>query len=303
MGFSDQLLERSRSPSAIFHRYRVDPSISERPHIFVEGYDDLLFYGLIARHTLGDRAKFHLCYGKRNLDKIYALFKESEFDHVGTLFLRDSDFDLYLGKVAATRHLFLTAGYAVENYVCCPQAISSLIVVSFGLDQSEFNADVEVKQFQQHLEEIFAWLEPIHGAIFKAIHESRILDLDQLRFDEYFGMILTGRSLPDPKSLAELSHIGLDDNDFSQDSLALAEKFNQQHCFQWLGGKYLITALSVFLKHLEPRLRALHKSKIIRQFNKRVHPDFSPNILFERIIGHVKPDNSLMDALKKLSSL
>lgn len=301
MEFAEQLLERSRSPAAIFHRYRVDPTIEDRPHIFVEGYDDLLFYGNLVGRLLGEISKFHICFGKRNLDRIFVLFQETELRPDRTLFIRDSDFDYFLGNVAPADHLFLTAGYAVENYVCSAASVRSLILTLFGLHEDEFDAMAEVEKFSGFLSRIFSWLTPIHGAILYASRQLRILDLDQLDFDRYFTLVVDGDVLPNPAEIAELANMHLVEEDFSEESLALGEAYGQQDYFLWLRGKYLIKALSIFLRKLESDVRERHKAGEIRQFNRRVHPDFSPNILFERIIAHVVVDADLRDVLLKLA--
>src|ERR1700722_2120097 len=118
---------KRKSPSAIFHKFRVDSSIHSRRHIFVESYEDIGYYGRNAGKINGLSPKFHLCFGKKNLDNVASLYWKSDIKEAIVLFIRDSDFDVFLGSAPRGKDFFLTCGYAVENYVCSEEALEAYL--------------------------------------------------------------------------------------------------------------------------------------------------------------------------------
>jgi len=297
--FKATLAARKSSPAAIFHKFRTDASIRERRHIFVEGYDDVIFYSrFFAAGALAPR--FHLCLGKKNLDDIAGLFWKSGIAGALVLFLRDSDFDVALGRAPEGQSFFLTCGYAVENYVCSVEAVESYLKYVMGLDEDEVEFGFLIDNYRTAVHKLHGWLAPVYGAAMCAVSQNRKIDLNQMKVAEYFSLIVAGRPLPPKLTPAEISSIGLFSEDFNEASLKSGKEFSNLPALQWIRGKFLLKVLVVFLRSVDSKYRALYKTGEISRFNKKASAEMSEVGVFHYVSGVAAPTQRLKEYLKSL---
>jgi hypothetical protein len=278
MSFKETISGRRESAAATFHKFRVDPSIRKVRHIFVEGYEDLSFY---ARHVPNDEngaARFHVCFGKKNLDQVAELYWTAKFKNSKALFIRDSDFDRHLKKAPTGPGLFLTCGYAVENYVCSEEAIEKYLSQVFCLDNLEVNYKSIVEEFISLIEKLHAWLGPLYGAAMYAMTFERKLDMDQFDAKKYIKILLNGKILPPVDSIPDIALIGLTESDFNPESVRLGDEFKEQKALRWVRGKYLLSAVSLFLHSKKEEFGKRHKAKSLKRFNRKPNPSDETNL-------------------------
>lgn len=298
MSFKDVLNGKRRTAAAIFHKFRVDASIHTRRHVFVEGYEDIGFYSRHVEPVGASEVKFHLCFGKKNLDEVAVLYWQSAIKGALALFIRDSDFDVFLSRAPTGRDLFLTCGYAVENYVCSAQAVDAYLRTVFCLDEGELDLNKIVGDYVSIAQAFHEWLSPIYGAAMYALADGRAVDLNKLKVDEHFSFLLAGQPLPEPSTLPELSSVGLDASDFNEFSRKRGEEFSILPALLWMRGKFLLTILTSYLKKKEEEFRALHKAGLLSQFNRKAAANLNEPSLFDRLSGLANPTPRLASGLQ-----
>jgi len=288
MSFHEEIEARSRTAVAIFHKFRTGTKTWDLLNVFVEGYDDVSFYD----HALTILTKqdaptwsFHISYGKGNLDRILDLLLASDYKDKKVVFIRDSDFDLFLSKTSTTDRRFLTCGYSVENYVCTEKAVERFIRAMFGIDPLEVDPAHLAKLHSRNVRALFDWLSPLIGAAMFAVKCGSKLDLDQINVGKLYRALLKGQALPTeiPENLWKTC--GILCEHFNDESRQLGLDFARQEAMLWLRGKYILECTSTFLSVQNEILRDAEKSGKITQFNKKSSPDLSPHAVFERLCG------------------
>lgn len=297
MSFKDTLAGKRKSPSAIFHKFRTDASIRTRGHIFVEGFEDVSFYSKHISSINGQVPRFHICFGKKNLDKVADLYWLSKIERPLILFIRDSDFDEYLGKLPSGDGMFTTCGYSVENYVCTVETLRQFFLSGFCVDEEEVNVASETETFEELATKLHLWLAPVYGAAFHAISEKRTVDFNKLDVELLSKRIISGENLPEPSMAPGLPLMGLRSSDFNAASLAAGRRFAERSALSWLRGKYVLTALTEYLKSREGHYRDEYKNGTISQFNRKIGGNLSEDIVFERMVGFAHPTLRLVERL------
>jgi len=138
MTFLERLRSAPESPQAQFNTFLM----TYRPtgatvYAFLEGKDDLTFYGLHIRHHLPDGflVSFVKC---GNKDAV--LLRLQDFcgrfaPNPRALFFVDKDLDDILGRDIPTyEYLFITEGYSIENEACVGSLVERYCIESLGLD-------------------------------------------------------------------------------------------------------------------------------------------------------------------------
>lgn len=294
MTFKDNLTGKRKSPTAIFHKFRVDSSIRSRWHVFVEGYEDVGFYSRHVPTTKGIEPKFHICLGKKVLDEVARLYWSSNISASLILFIRDSDFDGFLGIAPSGVDMFVTCGYAVENYVCSAEALKSYLSNVLCLDEDEVDIANVVDGYVTAATAFHEWLSPLYGAVFVALKAGRKVDLNKFKIEDHFALLLKGSSLGEITSISELEAIGLDQADFSDESLDHGRQFSQLPALNWIRGKFLLTILTLYLRKQEAELRRLHKIGSISRFNKKAAAQINEAGVFDRLSGLAIPPKRLL---------
>lgn len=300
MSFQADIDARKSGPVATFHKFRTGLRSSADLHLFVEGYDDICFYesvlSEINTETKG-RWRIYAALGKKNMAVIVDLFYRSTLHGHNVLFLRDSDFDRFLGQIENTRHVFLTCGYAIENYVCTAESITSYIRSAFGVDSEEVNIRECVEQHEQRVTRLFTWMSPVIGACLFAIKNGRNIDLDAVNITPFYQTLYAQEELPEKLPPEILLSVGLIEDDFNETSNALGTQFTAQNSIQWLRGKFLLQCTGFFLKSFREEHRIKFKNRQISRFNRRSSEDFQLPSVFERLCGFARGTPDLRRAL------
>jgi hypothetical protein len=300
MSFSEMLNERRGGANAIFHKFRTSVKEGNELHLFVEGYDDTLFYErLLAdlRGLFGQEWNTYNCLGKGNMDRVHQLFRDSAFTQRNVLFLRDSDFDRFLGIRTPSEKMFLTCGYSVENYVCTRESITRFIRAGFGVDAAEVDIPALVASHSGRVEQLFGWMASVIGAALYAVRAGRQLDLNKLGIAAYYTR-LAADDLPQEMEAETWEKAGIQPGDFSAESAELGHQFVQQDAMRWLRGKYLLECTSVFLAELRATLATRYREGEITRF-RRATGDISPSALFERLCPFASGSPELREALSR----
>lgn len=267
--FLDGLRARSKDPIAVYHRFRTRVLEEGVAYVFVEGYEDKEFYAK-AFHDQGRPAECLICFGKKNLDKILREFEKSPVVRVPVLFIRDSDFDKFLGCAPSAENLFLTCGYSVENYVCTTNPISRFLRERMGIDSTEVDIVEKVSQIESLLGEMNDWLRPLYARVFEAIERGMAFDLNALEIETYSKRAVKALSLPDIDAIPELHAMGLDQFVPTEGNIEKAAAYVAEGGYLGLRGKYALHLVAAFLKKLAEELLERHKAKQIVYFNRTV---------------------------------
>lgn len=267
--FLEKIKKKSLEPKAIYHQFRTRNLNDTTIYVFIEGYDDKEFYPRIFLGE-GRKADFTICFGKKNLDKILQEFNATPVNRASVVFIRDSDFDVFLNKEPKANNLFLTCGYSVENYVCTVDAVERYIVERMGVDPKEFDVDEKLKQLQVILDHFSMWLHPVYACVFKLLKDGKTVDLDALNIEKYSKQAVKGMPLPSIEEIPELSSMGLEGTAPTQEDIDDASKYIQLGSSWYLRGKYVLNLVVEFLKVLGEELMTRHKAKEIACFNRSV---------------------------------
>jgi hypothetical protein len=302
MSFRDGLDKRRESSTAVFHRFRTGVKDRTTLHLFVEGYEDITFYSrAIAdmKGLFGVESVVHMCFGKKHMDEVLEMFEQSPFRKHNVLFIRDSDFDRFLGRLPESDHLFVTCGYSVENYVCTESALERFIRTTFGVDPAEVDIPSSCSRHVARVEALFEWLAPFLGACIAAVGAGRQLDLNRFDIRPYYKALMKGGALPECLPEAEWLRCGLTAEDFTEASAELGRSYTAQDAMSWLRGKYLLECTATFLKAYQEELYAKHRRREISRFNRKAHPDFSSGAVFERLTSCATINVPLRTVLQK----
>jgi hypothetical protein len=165
----EELRQARSSPATAFHEFKLDfkPG-SSRVYSFVEGHEDVVFYGHFVRAFVPDEARirFYRCGSKR---KVYDTFALVEGQHPGlatALFFVDRDYSDFFPEVVPTdTRIFVTRLYSIENYVACTticrRALVDLVQVSgVVLDREPLVSkyDESLVSLQRSLIALSAWI-------------------------------------------------------------------------------------------------------------------------------------------------
>lgn len=296
MTFEETLETRKRSAIAVFHRFRIEVRTKSEKFTFVEGFDDLAFYRTIAVGTSRENSNFRITFGKRNMDRIVEWFYSEGYSDTDTIFIRDSDYDKYLGRLPLGDHVFTTCGYSVENYVCAPNVLRRFFLERFCLDTSEVDIDYEVSFFVQSLEILFEWVSPLIGAILLRKQKDFDVDLDRIDFSREFKKILSGKKLGEFE-IDKYCIGGLTKEDFTEESAQEGKKFCDQDAMLWFRGHDLMSLTAIYLRISTDRFKKELKENRITQFKRNVSSDFSVPAIFERLLSLAVGTDRLLVAI------
>ncbi|MBY6042398.1 DUF4435 domain-containing protein [Phaeobacter italicus] len=288
------LQEKQKSPTAIYHKFRTSSLRSDCCYIFVEGYEDKEFYPQKFLDA-GGKAHTTVCFGKKNLDKVFEEFKNSPVERVKVGFIRDSDFDFFLGKISEAEEFFITCGYAVENYVCSEESLSRYIIERMGVDENEVDHTHSLATYRELVDDLNNWLIPVYARVFQAISECREIDLDKLNIQNYAKMHLRGNGLPDINTIDDLKKMGFDEGIPVEKYFESANEYSKKESFLALRGKYLLAVATEFLKFLSEELLAKHKAKEIINFNRAVCSQINCERVFADLAPRSAPAGRLSD--------
>lgn len=302
MSFQETMDRRRSGANAIFHRFRTAIKPGDDLHIFVEGYDDVCLYDKLLsdlKGLFGVHWHTHICLGKKNMDRIVQLLNESAFKDRNVRFIRDSDFDRFLGNITSNDSLFLTCGYSVENYVCTSDVLQRFFRSNFGVDPLEVDVAARVQTHLDRVARMFDWLSPTIGAAIFAVREGIQLDLNRLPVSDIYKILQAGEALPAGFEEEDLHRAGILQEYFNAESAAQGTAFAQQDAMAWLRGKYLLECTSEFLIEERQQLASDYRAGRISRFNRRSSQDNSPAAVFERLCATAPGSTELRRFLQR----
>jgi hypothetical protein len=294
----EEILEiRKRSAVAVFHRFRLEVRTRTPKNIFVEGFDDLMYYSRVRENGGYSDARIRLTYGKRNMDRIIQWFYAEDYVDTDTLFIRDSDFDRFLAMLPQGDKVFVTCCYAVENYVCNRQSLLKYFTENLCVDPLEVDVESMIDRFEAANGALFEWMAPLIGHIVVELRKGTVLSLDALDLSPEFKLLLSGKDLPDIFE-RDFATIGIALERDNEEAAVEGARFVAQDALCWIRGKQLLRNAAVFLRQSSEDLRSKLRAGEISQLKKTATQDFSDHAVFERLAPLAKGSDALRQALK-----
>lgn len=296
MTLEEILEKRKRSAVAVFHRFRLAVAKGNVRTVFVEGFADKFYYTRFLPDGRFEAADVRITFGKRNMDRIIQWFYAEDYGSETAIFIRDSDFDRWLGSVPTGDHVFITCGYSVENYICSAESLRRFFEEVFCVEPGEIDIAAEVGRFTAALQRVFTWMAPLIGAILWALREDgRTLELDALPITPVFRAALEGGDLPEVAAF-DYAAANLEAGDFRPESAELGEAFCQQGAYWWMRGHFLTSFAGAYLEFMYAELNARRKAGEIEHLNRTISGDFSPAGTLERLASLSAPTDRLLAA-------
>lgn len=140
---------------------------TDRITVYVEGYEDVAFWRNIfdlyqhqgCRFEIMTPSRSDMAKGK----KVVLGFAAAAGPRL--LLCVDSDFDYLFGEkhspaariIAGNKYIFQTYVYAIENYMCCPRALSTLAVRATKNDAFIFDFEDFMTEYSKTIYPLFMW--------------------------------------------------------------------------------------------------------------------------------------------------
>jgi hypothetical protein len=300
--FAAVLREKAKSPVATYHRFRTsvrDPSLL---YLFVEGYDDVSFYGVVCK-ILGVSPNFVVCFGKKNLDTVFSIYRSTPISDSAIAFIRDRDFDHFLGTVGDSERYFVTCGYAVENYVFTTSSLAAFFHFNMGLDSNEVDVGSHISEFEGKLELFHSTLEGLYATCFASIRSKLSFDLDRVELSAHIKSVLSGNADPFQLTDQDFNISGLFSGVVEAEDEALAKQYCSLGAVIALRGKFLAEFSRVFLNGKFEHLRKQHKAATIQRFNKACGTLLGREALYAVLVSRASLSDRLREFLLAVAPL
>lgn len=281
--FADLLDTRKRTAVAVFHRFWMEVGQGLQRALFVEGYEDKVFYSTFLPVGELSSEMIRLSYGKKNLDKIVEQFYAQGLDErCDVYFIRDADFDEFLGNLPSGDRVRILDRYSVENFVFTADNFRRLLMERFGVEPDEYNVACTVARYERCVQEIFLHIAPLIGAALLAVQEGFSINFDALDVRKLASSYFRDGNLEKIED-ATYERCKIPAQFRTDVAVELGSEFVRRDALLWLRGHYLADIGSVFAQFVHDELKALKAEKEIRGLNPRLSVDFSPQALFERM--------------------
>ncbi|WP_158792054.1 DUF4435 domain-containing protein [Granulicella sp. L60] len=166
--FLDDLKTARYAPVAIRQRFRIEyDEAREDAYAFFESTDDGTFYRKQIFQYLpsAGRLRIYYCGNKRSVWYHYE-FAEQERKLKNTLFFVDKDLDDFTGHALPCRsRVFVTDLYAVENYLCTEETLTSVLEELIFLPDEQNRHSRILKEFTDGFNDIASQLRPLFAEI------------------------------------------------------------------------------------------------------------------------------------------
>lgn len=290
--FLKDLKSRARDPRAIYHKFRTSNLLDENHYYFVEGYEDKEYLSFVCQ-SLEQKSISTICFGKKNLDKVYDEFLKSPVTRVPVKFVRDRDFDRFLNRTISENHLFLTCGYSIENYICSNKSLKRFIDERMSLSDSEIDVDEILSRFTSIVTALHQWLKPLYKLIFAAIDNLQEFDLNKFNVGKYIKDIVNQNTQITPENLPELKAVGLNKITPSDRHSCLSNEYCEIDPFMAIRGKYLLSITTEFLRGLADFYAREHKEGRIFNFNRSICSQINSERVFSDLAVRSPPTERL----------
>ncbi|WP_305095681.1 hypothetical protein [Croceibacterium aestuarii] len=293
--FAELLDKRKRTAIAIFHRFRLEVAAGLDHVLFVEGFEDLAFYSRFLPLGSFRPEAVRMTFGKRNMDRIVGLYYAEGLDsRCEARFIRDADFDEFLGNLPAGERVVILDRYSVENFIFTPSNFEMLLAARFGISADEYDIPACITRYENGVRQIFQHLAPLFGASFAAIENGHSLDFNSLDVRNIASVFFaTG-------DLSELT-----DEDYTrcriplefrtEESAQRGRSFVEREPFLWLRGHYLALICSAYVQRTHDTLCAKRTAGEIHTLNPNLSTDFSAAALAERMGAFCEAPTILQD--------
>lgn len=156
------MMEAAKTSNSVYMKYLLEEKKKTNAiFCFMEGEDYKYYRGRLLRYLGVDEEDIIVfdCGGKSEVKKIYDLLKHKQ--KTKCIFFIDKDFD----EPLASKKLFQTDGYSIENYYITVKAFKSLLRGICLLNTAEENYKKSVKNYEKVLKEFNNAITPINAYI------------------------------------------------------------------------------------------------------------------------------------------
>jgi len=165
---STDLLERFSqavsSATSVYTKFALDysPQKTDTVYCFVEGNEDIKYYGFRLKSSLACEVKHYICRGRDTVEKVYEMISDKD-EYIGAkqaCFI-DKDYS----KSTSTNCLYVTPCYSIENLYTSNQALIEILRSEFSMadNHPDFIKTLYIyedlkKKFHDELTYLNAWL-------------------------------------------------------------------------------------------------------------------------------------------------
>lgn len=271
MSFLNALRQAPTSPQAKLNTFlAVFRPDGKKVAAFLEGRDDPAFFRFHLESTTRARQlglDFYILGNKSEVLEARKFVGSRYPNNPRVLFFVDKDHDDLLGSPLGTvsdKTLFVTRGYAIENYLVSEDAVRVVLMDLWGLDSSNPAVPVACSQFATAIQQFYASVRPWMAWLLAARRRGLRPSADNLSLRRVCSIIgLATVSFDWPTDSTQRSNLflitcGLTTGPTDVEVETVERELAQLPPKTWVRGKVELTFLVLFLEHLtsEARLAA-----------------------------------------------
>lgn len=306
--FLDRLKAAAADPQAQLNRFLTSYRPAGRDlWFFVEGKDDLPFYGMYARAYLSDRrVDFVRCENKEGVLTALEWFTERFSPNPRAAFFVDADFDDLTGsdrnvKMRSYPFGFVTDGYSVESYFCNSHVVKTWFAEALSMAGEPQVCQEVANEYDRHsaafyeaIRQVMSWLIAIRKRRGKA-------NFNNVDSQDLVVAAAEGTADWRPLTRAALRHylsirtgVAVDDQPSDDQIDAEADLTREMPVERWLRGKQAIWFVARFCN----MATSYCKSAGVETRVRAALPE-KKNVI-EGLLPYVTPPESLVTFLAKL---
>lgn len=309
MSFLHNLQAAASAPQAQFNLFLTNfkPSGSTI-FAFVEGKDDLSFYGIHLSFRIPGSFKisFVKCDNKKGVLRALSEYLRRFPPNPRAMFFVDRDHDELCGQSQAqSDFLFVTTGYSIENELCAEVVVRRYCVESLGLDTDAQAVNETASRFALSLQSFETVALDIMAWIVAARRQGGVLNLQNLDTKKVvsFDASLLTASLAASRAeiFSYLCKVTGANAPYPEIDVAVIDKvkteLQQQESGVWLRGKQVVWFLTMFLSAVETTMKAAGLSV---KSKTNLHLENAVEVLAGKVTTPRGLIEFLEDAIKKL---
>lgn len=221
------------------------------------------------------------------------MIDSESFSSVKRRFVRDRDFDVFMGMADDAEDIFLTCGYSIENYLIVEEDIRRFIVNTFceSIQGWQSYVDQELEKLFMLIKLLHVRLERLYAFCFSKIGTGEVVNLDTISFRKIIAKYEV--SIRDFELYVDQGVASIVDEDFVEEEkfdifFDKAREYVEGCSEKRVRGKYLLGVLAEFLEHIYEKMKENNLSEQYGKINVRRNAmiNFSDRYVFERLSGN-----------------
>jgi hypothetical protein len=265
---STDLLERFSqavsSATSVYTKFALDysPQKTNTVYCFVEGNEDIKYYGFRVKNSLFCEVKHYVCLGRDIVEKVHEMISnKNEYTSARQACFIDMDYS----NSTSSNYLYVTPCYSIENLYTSNQALIEILRSEFNMADNHPDYIKTLKiyedlknQFHKELAYLNAWLACQYDYRVQNNIKTRLC-IDEVLKTHMRSIIrhdLTGiKDFPDLQKKESLEILFPDAPIMDEDTLALTLKgFEGQDCGKIFRGKFELSFFVQFVNRVKEKL-------------------------------------------------